>query len=347
MLGRMPPPATRRHSGPGETGEGRPPRDAFTPPYDLIRLRSPDGPLQARRDPTAAPAGGAGGPGGRRPMTFAARSSAGKPPGRLRRFVRDYGWRAYALPILSLATVLAVLDLLHDNGVGLPRLGDAKSSPVAPHAVTQPKTDRIFVDSPDAGEINAGLKSTDLPRGGRYSLTGGGRYDIVPGTSKIFGTGPLRRYTVEIEAGVAEDGPAFAAAVEKTLSDPRSWGHGGALSFQRVDSGDVDFRVSLTSAMTVRKLCGYTLPFETSCYNGSLGRAVINDARWVRGAVAFSGNLAAYRNYVIDHEVGHGLGHAHEGCKKAGTLAPVMMQQTLGVLTAGVGACRPNPWPYP
>jgi hypothetical protein len=339
----MPSPATRRPSGVerrgGETGEDRPP-DPFTPAYDLIRLRSPDGPLQARRDPTAAPGAGPGG--ARRPMTFASRSSAGKPPGRLRRFVRDYGWRAYALPVLAVATVLALLDLAHDNGVGLPTLGNAKSSPVAPHAVAQPRSDKIFVDSPGAGELNAGAKPTALPKGGPYSLTGGGRYDTVPGKSKIYGTGPLRTYTVEVEAGVAEDGPAFAAAVEKTLGDAHSWGHGGAMSFQRVDSGEVDFRVSLTSAMTVRKLCGYTLPFETSCYNGSLGRAVINDARWVRGAVAFNGNLAAYRNYVINHEVGHGLGHGHEGCPKAGTLAPVMMQQTLGV-----GACRANPWPHP
>jgi Protein of unknown function (DUF3152) len=338
----MPPPATRRRPGPGETGENQPP-DPFRPAYDLIRLRSPDGPLQARPDPTAAP-----GPGpGRRPMTFAARSTAGKPPGRLRRFVRDYGWRAYALPILTVATVLALLDLAHDNGVGLPRLGDQRSAPVTPHAVAQPKSDKIFVDSPGAGELNAGAKPTALPKGGPYTLAGGGRYDTVAGRSKISGTGPLRTYTVEVEAGVAEDGPAFAAAVEKTLGDPRSWGAGGRMSFQRVDSGEVDFRVSLTSAMTVRKLCGYTLPFETSCYNGSLGRAVINDARWVRGAVAFNGNLAAYRNYVINHEVGHGLGRGHEGCKKAGTLAPVMMQQTLGVVTPGVGACRANPWPHP
>jgi hypothetical protein len=67
----------------------------------------------------------------------------------------------------------------------------------------------------------------------------------------------------------------------------------------------------------------------------------------VRGAVAYAGNLAAYRLYVINHETGHALGNGHVQCPKKGALAPVMMQQTLGISTPGVGACKPNPWPYP
>ena len=35
---------------------------------------------------------------------------------------------------------------------------------------------------------------------------------------------------------------------------------------QRVDSGPVDFHVTLTSSMTVRNFCGYDIPIETSCY---------------------------------------------------------------------------------
>jgi hypothetical protein len=135
--------------------------------------------------------------------------------------------------------------------------------------------------------------------------------------------------------------------VEKTLSDPHSWGRGGRASFQRIDTGVPDFRVTLTSSLTVRKLCGYDLPYETSCYNGDLARVVINDARWVRGAVAYKGSVALYRLYVVNHEVGHALGNGHVQCPHDGALAPVMMQQTLGVTTPGVGTCRPNPYPYP
>jgi hypothetical protein len=286
-------------------------------------------------------------------MTFAARSAGGRPPSRLRRFTREYGWRAYAIPLLTVATFLAVMDVARGNGndqASPPPTqaagGHGAAAPGPP--VAKSKTTGIYVDSPPAGDLNAKLPSTALPPGSPYSIDGGGRFDVVAGSSKVFGTaGPVQKFTVEIEAGVAEDGPAFAAAVVQILSNPHSWTHGGQMRLQRVDSGDVDFRVSLTSALTVRKLCGYSLPFETSCYNGDIGSAVINDARWVRGAVAYGTNITAYRTYVINHEVGHSFGHGHQQCPKAGALAPVMMQQTLGVTTPGVGACKTNPWPYP
>jgi hypothetical protein len=333
--------------GPRQGGPEHGPRDPFTPPYDLVQLRAQDGPLRARTDPTVSGRDGAGP--ARRPMTFAARSSAGRPPGRLRRFAREYGWRAYAIPLLTVATFLAVMDVARGDGPAAgPAAGSSGGEGGAPPPVTRPQATGIFVDSPPAGDLNAALPATALPPGGPYSISGGNRFDVVPGTSRIYGPGSqLQRFTVEIEAGVAEDGPAFAAAVEKTLSNPHSWGSGGRMSFQRVDTGPVDFRVSLTSALTVRKLCGYSLPFETSCYNGALGRAVINDARWVRGAVAYGSSVAGYRTYVINHEVGHAFGHGHEPCRKRGSLAPVMMQQTLGLVTPGVGGCRANPWPYP
>jgi Protein of unknown function (DUF3152) len=283
-------------------------------------------------------------------MTFASRSATRRPPGALRRFARSYGWRAYAIPVLAVATVLAAIDIVRDHtGTLHPTAQAAAAVRFDPALVPQSRNTGIYVDSPPSGELTAGQPETALPPGGPYSRSGGGRFDVVPGTSRVYGQGgPVLRYTVEVEAGVAEDGPAFATAVEHILGDQRSWGGGARMSFQRVDSGSVDFRVSLASAMTVRKLCGYTLPFETSCYNGDVGRAVINDARWVRGAVAYAGlGLTAYRSYVINHEVGHALGHGHVPCPRSGAAAPVMMQQTLGLSTPGVGACRANPWPYP
>jgi hypothetical protein len=66
----------------------------------------------------------------------------------------------------------------------------------------------------------------------------------------------------------------------------------------------------------------------------------INESRWKRSIPDDSGlSLPEYRAYVITHEVGHALGKQHETCKGLGHLAPVMMQQTLGV-----GACTPSPW---
>ena len=170
---------------------------------------------------------------------------------------------------------------------------------------------------------------------------GSGALAVVPGRGVRRGTGPLRRYTVEVEGGLAIDGPAVAAAVERTLADRRSWGAGGRLSFQRVDSGPVAMRVTLASPRTTDRLCA---PLRTagiySCASGK--RAVVNLHRWENGAVAYRGRLADYRLYVVNHEVGHVLGHGHTSCPGPGRLAPIMVQQT-----KGVGRCVANPHPFP
>ena len=54
----------------------------------------------------------------------------------------------------------------------------------------------------------------------------------------------------------------------------------------------------------------------------------------------YHGDLVAYHAYMVNHEVGHALGHGHQFCTHPGRSAPVMMQRT-----KGLGACKPNPWP--
>lgn len=164
-------------------------------------------------------------------------------------------------------------------------------------------------------------------------------FDVAPGASKVHGTGPLRRFTVEVERGQPDSPAAFAAAVERVLFDARGWA--GSVSLQRVDSGPVAFRVVLASARTTDRLCR---PLETggifSCFQH--GRAVLNARRWYGGADAYRGDLAAYRIYMVNHEVGHALGHGHRYECGPGGLAYVMIQQTKGLL-----GCRRNVWPLP
>ena len=173
---------------------------------------------------------------------------------------------------------------------------------------------------------------------------GDGRLEVVPGRSDAVGGGGLRTYVVEAEGGLGVDVTAFALAVEQTLADPRSWASGGRRAVQRVDGDDADeadVRVALASPQTADGLCA---PLRTngrySCANGD--RAVINAARWQTGASAYEGELEAYRDYLVNHEVGHVLGFGHVDCPAAGAVAPVMLQQTIGLQ-----GCLPGAWPYP
>lgn len=166
-----------------------------------------------------------------------------------------------------------------------------------------------------------------------------GLLHVVGGHSRRSGPGPLRRYAVQIEDGIQVDRRRVADTIASILGDRRGWGGTGRVSFQRVSTGPVSFRVVLATPSTVNRLCA---PLITggiySC--GMYGRAVLNLLRWRYGAPAFHGDMTKYRRYLVNHEVGHLLGHSHTSCHASGARAPVMMQQT-----KGVGSCRANGWP--
>ncbi|MGH3932741.1 MAG: DUF3152 domain-containing protein [Pseudonocardiaceae bacterium] len=274
------------------------------------------------------------------------------------RTVSVYGWRIYLLPLLVALTVLALLD-----AVGSPAGGLLTSDRAASGAIGEKGARDPLIPNPVSGPGFDAIKaSAELPGGGPFTAAGAGTWQVVPGAGAPFGTGQLFTYTVELEDGVElEGGPqGFAATVDSTLNNPKSWIGSKRYQFQRIeDSAAADLRISLTSQLTTREVCGYRIPFDASCWQGDDRRAVINLARWVRGAVAFQGNVVQYQQYVVNHEVGHGLGFPHTSCDVSGQLAPVMMQQTWGVsndylaalgtdnVTSDGRVCEPNAWPYP
>jgi hypothetical protein len=276
----------------------------------------------------------------------------------LRRFVQRHGWRAYALPVLVVVTVAALATT--GNGrksapatVAGSRPNSAAASVAAPSASAATASKQVKVDASN-GAAEA-LASDALPPGPDYTQTGKGTFTVIPGSSAVIGTGAVRKYVVEYEDGITGvDMATFANAIQSTLSDPRSW-TGGAktVALQRVASAaDADFAVSLTSSMTVRTLCGYDQKIETSCFQSVQGvnRVTLNVARWVRGDASFGQDLAAYHLYMINHEVGHALGHVHTYQCLPNGMAPVMMQQTITLKEnqgAGPKICTPNVWPYP
>jgi hypothetical protein len=289
----------------------------------------------------------------RRAATFGARPDDPTAFDHVRAFVRRYGWRAYALPVLAVISVVALMT------AGASAKPKTIVQPPAGHgAVAPPPTAtgdiNLKSDQPGANAQNTALPADALPSGAAYSTTGTGTFRVLPGHSAVVGSGTVHRYSVEVENGITGvDVTQFATMVQSVLSDKRSWaGHAG-IALQRVDSGPVDFHIALTTSMTVRAICGYDIPIETSCFspagNGHVvNRVVVNIARWVRGDPAYVGDLNAYRIYMINHEDGHALGHEHAHECLAGGLAPVMMQQTIGLKSAVTGAlCAANPWPYP
>ncbi|MGH3037167.1 MAG: DUF3152 domain-containing protein, partial [Gaiellaceae bacterium] len=83
-----------------------------------------------------------------------------------------------------------------------------------------------------------------------------GRLVVVPGKSTRSGRGPLRRYYVEVEAGIRIDRLWFARRVHQILADRRSWGGTGRVSFQRVGlNRTAHFRVTLARPSTTDRLC--------------------------------------------------------------------------------------------
>ncbi|MFE0041680.1 DUF3152 domain-containing protein [Streptomyces albireticuli] len=179
---------------------------------------------------------------------------------------------------------------------------------------------------------------------------GTGDFETVGGHDKATGKGEVLRYRVDVEKGLPLDGGLFATAVQRTLSDERSWGHGGDRTFERVSTGPTDFVITLASPGTTATWCAKsgldTTQDNVSCDSAATDRVMINAYRWAQGAQTYGDRMHAYRQMLINHEVGHRLGHDHETCAKEGALAPVMMQQTKFLTTDGA-TCRPNPWPFP
>ncbi|MFH5822228.1 DUF3152 domain-containing protein [Georgenia sp. AZ-5] len=184
----------------------------------------------------------------------------------------------------------------------------------------------------------AGLTADAVPESASGTLV------VVPGSAEPpRDAAAVHTVRVEVEEGLPVDGARFADFVLGTLNDERGWGHDGSVAFARTD-GSADHRVILASGALTDRLCHPLRTLgEVSC--GTAGRAVLNAERWSDGAEPFQeggGTVTAYRQYLVNHEVGHLLGHPHRACPAPGAVAPVMVQQTLGL-----GGCLPNGWPAP
>jgi len=186
------------------------------------------------------------------------------------------------------------------------------------------------------------VTALDIP----FPHSGPRTFHYATTTGPILGkSGPVRHFRLAMESNIDVVAMAdFADKVNETLGDPRSWIAGGTYRLQQVPpTSTYEFTIYLVTSQTTSAMCA---PLQTngftSCRQGP--HVVLNLDRYmtsVPGYRAADVSLDIYRTYMINHEVGHQLGHSHERCPSPGALAPVMEQQTLGL-----HGCKPNAWPY-
>ncbi|WP_079155788.1 DUF3152 domain-containing protein [Streptomyces ambofaciens] len=206
--------------------------------------------------------------------------------------------------------------------------------------------------APRKGRVTGGEQGVEVeedgqeekaPDPGSIPSSGPGTFATAPGGgARVGGRERTLTYVVQVEDGIGIPARDVAAEVERVLAGPRGWTADGRVGFRRVSGGAADFRVRLATPATVDDICGrYGLDTggEVNCNVGQ--DVMVNLKRWLLATQYYAHDVTSYRALVINHEVGHFLGHGHVGCPGAGRPAPVMMQQI-----KGLHGCRTNVWPY-
>ena len=192
---------------------------------------------------------------------------------------------------------------------------------------------------------SSGQQSTPEP------LTADERADILAKaeqTASESGNGVITYTYCVASRGEVGDLTEFANMVFSTLNDPRGWPRAGAV-FQENEGADPNTDPNACSMTLTLAAADQMTSFSTECsdeYSCRVGNdVVINVDRWnnaTEGWLNAGGTVERYRTMVINHEVGHRLGHLDNEltCPAVNQPAPLMQQQSMDLL-----GCVPNEWP--
>lgn len=236
--------------------------------------------------------------------------------------------RIIAASIVGIVGLSALTGFLHETG---------RAAPTA-----QPSPSSTSSAAPTTTTPTATPSSTPIV----VPTRGTGTFTTVPVPQATTATtGREITYVLQIENGLGADNASIAKTVGSDLLDARGWQGVDHVRFVQLTPAQLAkgqkpiLTIALASPDTVNKLCA---PLDThgewSC--GNNGRATLNYERWMLGVPYFGKDLATYHAYMVNHEVGHILGHQHQHCAKAGDYAPVMQQQSMGLQ-----GCKAWPWP--
>lgn len=149
--------------------------------------------------------------------------------------------------------------------------------------------------------------------------------------------------TIHIDDDVDYSQKIFENKVKKVLLDKDGWQSIAKVKFKFVGKDVFDkiqtnkkIVINLSTNDTINKKCGFGAEM-LSCCDMSTKEVWINFYRWMNGSKHSKLNIYKYRDYVINHEVGHALGRLHTDCPCEDCPAPIMMQHTVSI-----GNCKPN-----
>ncbi len=145
-------------------------------------------------------------------------------------------------------------------------------------------------------------------------------------------------YNIRSNGSIRGSVSEFATQSNSILNDSRGWSQLGT-RFKQVESGGM-FNLILAQASLLPSYSS-GCSADWSCRAGN--NVIINDDRWMGATTSWNaagGSLTEYRQMVVNHEVGHWLGHNHSSCGGPGQPAPLMQQQSMDLQ-----GCVFNPWP--
>ena len=243
--------------------------------------------------------------------------------------------------LVVIALVLLLVSLVRGAGRSTEQQdgGTAAGTAAPEHEETPAASDG------GGGSTAEGTPEAESPEAGgdeemvRSGTVGAGTWTIAAAAGDARTEDVLRTYAVRVEDGIGVDAEEAAEEIAAVLADERGWQGPADVVFHRVaDPAEAEFTISIGSPPTVDELC---LPARTgglwSCRIGP--EVALNSDRWLHATPTYD-DLAEYRAYMINHEVGHFLGHGHASCPAEGAPAPVMLQQSIDLQ-----GCTPNAWP--
>ena len=278
----------------------------------------------------------------------AAKSSSGTAHVYLVRRIVVFGSAALVVLAIVLGIVFGVRALVGNGGAGANDAGSSTQSQAAgdagDHGSSGSGSGKDNTDNKDNTD-SSGQQSTPEP------LTADERADILAKaeqTASESGNGVITYTYCVASRGEVGDLTEFANTVFSTLNDPRGWPRAGVI-FQENEGADPNTDPNACSMTLTLAAADQITSFSTECsdeYSCRVGNdVIINIDRWNNATEGWrnaGGTVERYRTMVINHEVGHRLGHLDNEltCPAVNQPAPLMQQQSMDLL-----GCVPNEWP--